>query len=440
MHVNWNSEIQLPEEFDGISASVVGGYTRDKIMGRPSNDVDIVVSGVTLEDMRERGFTHIMSSDARKPVFEDSMGREVAIARSEMSTGDGHNDFEMDIVDPELNHSESLKLDLKRRDLTINAIAVNIRTGEVHDPFDGIEDIESGIIRHVSEAFAEDPLRVLRAARYSARFGFEIHEDTLDLMDELSDSIGSLPDDRFGQELIKNFSQAQNPREYFDILSQVNALEPAYPELAQLRQFPAGPTEYHKEGSAFEHSMRVLSEMNELRENDVVALLAALGHDLGKGVTGADESIPKQHHYGHENKGRQVATDMRKRLALNKEFKGVMSTASRVHGNLSELDDLNATTIIDMSKMIHDSPLSVSQVADLAISDAKGREPQGNVDRENVIEKLESGIDVIQNIGGLSALEKRGYEKSDIGNEIPGERVGNLIRQDRAEAFRENIS
>jgi tRNA nucleotidyltransferase (CCA-adding enzyme) len=408
-------------------------------MGRDSNDIDIVVSGVTSEEMLNRKFTHIMSSDdnANVPVFVDNMGREVAIARSEISTGDGYDEFEMDIVDPSLSHKEALKLDLERRDLTINAISVNIRTGEVYDPFNGLDDIDRGIIRHVSPAFAEDPLRVLRAARYAIRFGFDIHSDTMNMMRSLSDKISSLPDDRFGLELMKALSQGQNPRRYFDILSDVNALDKAYPNIANLKSIPAGPQEYHQEGSSYEHTMRVLNEMYKIRGNDTEALLSALFHDIGKVQTNED-ILP--HHYNHEKDGKALAEEIRKNLQINREYKGVMSLSARVHGNIRDIGELNTSTIIDIADMIRDNPLSIEQLADLVVSDEMGRVPKGSADKENIVSTLKTAIDVLNNVKAKQALESRDYEHSDIGSEITGEQFGNMIRQDRVEELRQRLS
>lgn len=439
MKVDWVNNIPLPSQFDGISASVVGGTPRDKAMGRSSNDIDIVVTGVTSDKLEERGFTHIMSSDNNEnvPVFVDELGREVAIARSEMSTGAGYDEFKMDIVDPSLDHKDALKRDLKRRDLTINAISVDIRTGEVFDPFNGLKDIENGIIRHVSPAFAEDPLRVLRAARYAVRFNFNINNETQNMMKSLSGDISELPDDRFGKELIKVLSQAQNPRRYFDILSEVNALDKAYPNTAELKTVPAGPKNYHQEGSAYEHSMRVLTEMYKLRGNDEKALLSALYHDIGK-IETDEETLP--HHYKHEKNGKYIAQDIRKNLALSKDYRGVMSFSARVHMNISNIQELNVGTIIDIAEKIRENPLTVEQLADLALSDARGREPQGDVNRSEIIYILNEAIDTTEDIKAEYTLNKRDMSHNDIGAEISGEEFGNLIRQDRIESLRKTLS
>jgi len=157
MELNIDS-IEFSDKYDNVSTAIVGGYVRDKFIQKyvESPDIDLVVTGVNVQDMLDMGFHHIMSNDTRKPVFKDDYGREVAIARSEKSTGDKHDEFEMDIISPDIPHEKALKIDLKRRDLTINAMAIDVQTGELFDPFNGVEDIKNGLIRHVSNAFTED--------------------------------------------------------------------------------------------------------------------------------------------------------------------------------------------------------------------------------------------------------------------------------------------
>ncbi len=428
--------IELGEEYDGIVAFVVGGYSRDTYMGFDVNDVDIVVVGVTPQEMLDRGFTHIMSNDTRKPVFQDLDGREAAIARSEKSTGDASNAFEMDIISPEVSPEEAINIDLNRRDLTMNAIAVNIRTGKIYDPHNGREDIDNGLIRHVSDAFQEDPLRVIRAARYAARFDFEIVPETLEMMKNTVDKLNAFPDPRFGLELIKVLKQADHPRLFFDILQDIGALSKSYPEIAALDRVPAGPEKYHKEGSAYEHTMRVVESMHEQVDNNVNGLLAALFHDIGKAATSPD-NLPN--HYGHEKKGAKMADDIYAKYEFVRERRGVVNTSARSHMQLNKLSDVNTTTVLKYAKMIHDSPLTVENAVALGEADAKGRVPNGSFDKDEARLYLNTAISVIEDIGGKEALKPRGYTFEDVGTEIPGERVGNLIKQDRAEEFRQRI-
>ncbi len=431
------SNIELGDEYDGIAAFVVGGYVRDTYMGNDANDVDIVVVGVTPQEMLDRGFTHIMSNDTRKPVFQDSDGREAAVARSEKSTGDASNAFEMDIISPDVPPEEAIIIDLNRRDLTMNAIAVNIRTGEIYDPHNGRKDIDKGHIRHVSDAFQEDPLRVIRAARYAARFDFEIVPETLDMMKNTVNKLSAFPDPRFGLELIKVLKQADRPRLFFDILSEIGALSKSYPEIAALERVPAGPEKYHKEGSAYEHTMRVVESMYNQIGNDINGLLAALFHDIGKAATSPD-NLP--HHYGHEKKGAEMANDIYAKYEFVRERRGVVSTSARSHMQLNKLSEINTTTVLKYAKMIHESPLTVEQAVALGKADSEGRVPNGSFDENEARMYLNNAISVIKDIGGKEALNSRGYTVEDVNSEIPGERVGNLIKQDRAEEFRARLN
>lgn len=442
-------DITLGPEYDGLDVSVVGGYVRDTVLGmvrhdfvsnKPS-DIDLVVTGVLPEELKERGFHHIMSNDKRKPVFKDSDGREVAIARSEKSTGDNHDDFKMDIISPDIPHNKALRKDLERRDLTINAMAVDVRVdgervNKLYDPFNGRKDLEEGVIRHVSGAFKEDPLRIIRAARYASRYNFEIADETLEIMSNISSLVSSLPDDRLGLELTKMLSKTKSPRMFFDILLGVGALTKSYPEIAALNRVPAGPEKYHKEGSAYEHTMRVLTSMFVQRGNDVNGLLAALFHDVGKAATNP-EKYP--HHYKHSKLGEKMAPSIYNRYEFVREKRGIIRDSSRIHMQLNNFDDMNTTTVLKYAKLIHESNLSVEQMLALGLADSEGREPKGEFDKKLMRKYLETAISVIEDIGGSEALSSRDISPEQINKEIPGERVGNLIRQDRAEELRDRL-
>lgn len=424
----FETNLPLPDQYEGIDTVAVGGFPRDLYMGRERSDVDLMVTGVTPEDMKSRGFKHIMSADDRKPVFVDDLKREVAIARTEKSTGKGHNEFDMDIVDPKISHEEALIRDLKRRDLTMNAIAVDVRTGEVFDPFDGRSDIDDGIIRHVSSAFREDPLRVVRSARYAARFGFDIHEDTRELMSEISDDVSELTRGRLGVELIKVMKQSQNPRRFFDVLKNNDALQNSYPRISKLAEVHAGSDEYDRQNTSYEHSMRMLTEMFDRRGNDIPALLAALTHNIGK----IDNS---------ENKGRssRIATEMRTELQLNRDMMGVISTSVEIHDNLDQLNKLDVTTLLCIADRVSNSPLSVEQVRVLLESNFQAQVSSIDNNSEEIASSLQEALDVIESIGGHEALENRGLTKGDIGNEVSGIQVGKFIRQDRKEELQSRL-
>jgi len=192
---------------------LVGGAVRDELMGMPSSDHDYVVVGASEADMLARGFKKV---GADFPVFMDENGDQYALARKERKTGAGYLGFET-TFDP----SVTLEDDLRRRDLTINAIAKDVDTGEIVDPFNGRQDLELGLLRHVSEAFAEDPLRVIRLARFYARWPkFDVAQDTIELARSIvkSGEMDALSDERYYAEIEKMFSQSDQPSRFFSAL------------------------------------------------------------------------------------------------------------------------------------------------------------------------------------------------------------------------------
>lgn len=426
--------IEIPSEFDGLNVAVVGGFVRDRLRGVETHDVDLMVTEVTPQEMRDRGFRAIEGDSF--PVFHDSLGREVALARTEESTGEGHTAFEAHAVPADVPHQEAIQRDLRRRDLTVNALAVDARTGELFDPHGGVDDLEAGVLRHVSPAFAEDPLRVVRAARFRARTRFEIADETLAMMERVAPDLATLPEDRFGAELVKALKQAVSPRLFVDVLADVDALEVAFPELAALADVPAGPAHAHQEGDALEHTLRVLEAMHDRRGNDVPALLAALGHDLGKAET-PGETLPA--HHGHADRGVPIAREMRSRLGLDRDLRGAMGSAASVHMRLGRVEEMNPGSLIDLAEEVNASPLSVDQVVDLGGADAAGREPAADFAEGVARRRLEEAIKAIEAVDGIDALARRGFEPEDVGDAIEGERVGTIVRADRAQALSDRL-
>lgn len=204
----------------------VGGFVRDTLLGRTPKDVDYVVVGATPEEMLAQGFSQV---GAAFPVFLNKNGDEYALARKERKVGVGYNGFET-TFDP----SVTLEEDLFRRDLTINAMAMDDE-GNVIDPYGGRADLEAGILRHVSEAFNEDPVRVLRVARFAARYGFEVHPDTLALMEKVAPELEHVTKERLWAEFEKGVMEA-NPTVMGDVLWKCNAFAKA-PSLAPYKGF-----------------------------------------------------------------------------------------------------------------------------------------------------------------------------------------------------------
>ncbi len=420
-------------DLSGLDYYRVGGAPRDELLGREPNDEDYVVVGATVDEMVDRGFETMVGEAF--PVFLHPVTKdEWALARTEEKTGVGYKGFEI-----QSGPDVTLEEDLERRDLTINAIAQDPETGEFIDPFGGRDDLDAGIIRHVSEAFAEDPLRVLRAARYAARFGFEVADETRELLREVAPELEAVDNQRIYREILKAMRQADSPRTFFDVLRDVGALDVILPEMAALAEIPAGPEEYHAEGSAFEHSMRVLEEMHALRPNDERALLAAAFHDIGKSQT-PDDVLP--HHYKHEKRGKHVAEDIADRLEMSIEHRGVLKTAARLHGRMRDLRDLNESTLIRMIDSIRDNyevsnpgdepviaHITPDELVDLAVADNRGREPQGEFDRDHAERLFETTEEILDDVNGGEVLASHDIEE--------GPHVSDVLLQERVRQLKE---
>lgn len=281
----------------------VGGCVRDSIMGLVPNDIDYVVVGSSPKEMLDRGF-HVVG---HFPVFlHPDTGDEYALARYEVSTGPGHSDFAYEW------RGVTLLQDQERRDLTINSMAES-DDGVIFDPFNGRADIESKTLRHVSMAFADDPLRVLRVARFSAQLGFTVAPETLELMKSITAAgkLSTIKSERLWAET-KKALLTKDPSRYFQVLGECGALEILMPEISSLRGIPQRD-DYHAEGDAYVHTMMVLDEAVastdrlDLPEDRKLRIrMAALLHDLGKAKTkysdlwAADGSIIGRHP-GHES-------------------------------------------------------------------------------------------------------------------------------------------
>lgn len=236
-----------------------------------------------------------------------------------------------------------------------------------------------------------------------------------------------LPEERLLKELEKTLIQADEPSRFFRILDDIGALEKTFPELDALTDVPAGPTEHHQEGSAFNHTMLVLEEMNDRRPNDELALLMALAHDLGKGVTD-ERQLPS--HPAHEKAGAPVAEAMAERLSMSNEQQRAMHDAARFHMNMLRIEELNESTVIDMCERV--SSENLDRLADLAIADSLGREPHREINLDAIDARINAAKTAIDEWTGQRLIED-GYSPSEMG----GEEFGALLKQRRVEHMRD---
>ncbi|NOR36937.1 MAG: multifunctional CCA addition/repair protein, partial [Woeseiaceae bacterium] len=286
---------------------LVGGAVRDERLGLPVKERDWCVVGATPDELTGEGYKQVGKNF---PVFlHPDSNEEYALARTERKTAAGYHGFAFD-TSPDVTIEE----DLSRRDLTINALAVD-DSGELIDPFGGLQDLERRLIRHVSDAFIEDPVRILRAAKFAARFahlGFRIAPETRDLMRQMvaDGEADALVPDRVWKET-ESALAGPNPRLYFEALRACGALRVVFPEVDALFGVPQ-PVKWHPEVDTGVHTMMVV-EQSEKLSDDVEVRFAALVHDLGKATTRLSE-LPS--HPGHEQRGRKLIKGMVDRLPV----------------------------------------------------------------------------------------------------------------------------
>lgn len=322
---------------------LVGGAVRDRLLDFPVKERDWLVVGETADSMLAAGFRPVGKDF---PVFlHPGNHEEYALARTERKTAPGYKGFAVH-ADPDV----TLEEDLLRRDLTVNAMAM-ADDGELIDPFHGRRDLESRILRHVSPAFSEDPVRILRVARFAARYahlGFIVAEETQVLMREmvLAGETDFLVAERVWAELYKALLE-RSPAEFFQVLRDCGALRVIFPEIDALFGVPQ-PEKHHPEIDTGVHALMVLAQAARLSDKAEVRL-AALLHDLGKALT------PSQHwpsHHGHEQKGLPVLAKLCERLRVPNNFKSLCAQVMQYHTHCHRALELRADTLADMLQTI----------------------------------------------------------------------------------------
>lgn len=312
----------------------VGGAVRDKLLKRPVKDHDWVVVGSTPEEMMAMGYQPVGKDF---PVFlHPQTNEEYALARTERKSGTGYKGFIFH-TSPDI----TLEDDLARRDLTINAMAED-EAGNLIDPFSGKNDLEQGILRHVSPAFVEDPLRVLRVARFAAQFGFRIADETMRLMQEISASgeLETLAAERIWSETEHALSEPY-PARFILVLRACNALKVLYPEIDCLFGIPQ-PVKYHPEIDTGLHTVMVLNQAARI-SNDPQVRFAALVHDLGKGSTDRNDWPA---HKGHEAKGARLVDKICKRFRVPNNYRDLARLVARYHLDCHRVLELKPRTIL----------------------------------------------------------------------------------------------
>jgi tRNA nucleotidyltransferase (CCA-adding enzyme) len=408
---------------------LVGGAVRDALLGLPVQDRDWVAVGTTPEQLVALGYTPVGKDF---PVFLHPRTREeVALARTERKTAPGYRGFAIHAA-PDV----TLEQDLSRRDLTINAMAIEAEAVDtwlgnpaasptpVIDPFGGLTDLKTRVLRHVTEAFREDPVRILRVARFSARFEqFSVAPQTLVLMRTMVDDgeIDHLVPERLWQELARGL-MAPRPSRMFEVLRACGALQRLLPEVDRLWGVPQR-AEYHPEIDTGVHLMMVLDMSARLRA-PLAVRVACLCHDLGKGSTPANV-LPR--HIGHEERGARLLVELAKRLRMPVECRELADLVAREHGNIHRSAEFGASALVRLLERC-DALRKPQRFADALLAcecDARGRlgfEDTTYPQREHLLGALAAAQSVATDLVAKSAVAQ-GASGSQIGAAVHAARV-----------------
>ncbi|GAB58978.1 multifunctional CCA addition/repair protein [Rheinheimera nanhaiensis] len=343
---------------------LVGGAVRDTLLGYPFHERDWVVVGATPQQMLDLGYQQVGKDF---PVFlHPKTKEEHALARTERKSGRGYTGFSV-YAAPDV----TLEQDLQRRDLTINAIA-QADDGQLIDPFGGVADLKHKVLRHVSDAFAEDPLRVLRVARFYARYahlGFSVATETQQLMRTLADELVTLTPERVWQETAKALGE-RTPQAYFQLLYDTGALQVLMPELAALWGVPQ-PPQWHPEIDTGVHTLLVLEQAAMLSARSDIRF-AALVHDLGKGVT-KPELWPS--HHGHEHTGLPLINQLCDRLKVPNDCRELALLVCEYHQLVHRALELKSATVLKLFDAIDlwRKPARLDAILLCCTADLRGR-------------------------------------------------------------------
>jgi tRNA nucleotidyltransferase (CCA-adding enzyme) len=400
---------------------LVGGAVRDELLGLPVRERDWVVVGARPEELIDQGYRAVGKDF---PVFlHPKSGEEYALARTERKTGPGYRGF-----DTRFSPDVTLEQDLERRDLTVNAIAKDTQTGALIDPFGGAKDLQARLLRHVSGAFVEDPVRVLRAARFAARFaplGFSIAPETIELMREIAarGELDALVPERVWQETQRALEQPA-PAKFFEVLREADALPVVFPEVAALFGVPQ-PERWHPEIDSGIHTLMVVEQAARLSADPVVRF-AALTHDLGKGTT-APQEWPR--HIAHEQRSVELIETMCARLKIPNTYRELAVLVGRHHLNVHRAHEVRATTVLNLLETTDAfrRPARFELFLLACEADARGRKgledreyPQANYLRR--ARELAAGV-------VLDEAARAG---------LSGEQIAARLRQGRLAALRDN--
>ncbi|MFK8330460.1 multifunctional CCA addition/repair protein [Pseudomonas sp. BJa5] len=392
----------------------VGGAVRDRLLGRTVSDIDWVVVGATAQEMQALGYRPV---GADFPVFlHPHSGEEYALARTERKSGHGYGGFTFH-ASPEV----TLEEDLIRRDLTINAMAED-EQGRVYDPYHGQKDLESRILRHVSPAFAEDPLRVLRVARFAARYaglGFRVAPQTIELMRQLSGSgeLQALTAERSWKEIARALMEDQ-PQVFIQVLRDCGALKELMPELDALFGVPQ-PEAHHPEIDTGLHTLSVL-EQAARHQQPLSVRWACLLHDLGKGLT-PEEEWPR--HIAHEQRGLKLIKAVNQRFKAPRECQELALLVGEYHTHCHRALELKASTLLELLQSfdVYRRPQRFEEFIAACEMDARGRKglEQRDYPQADYLRGAAAAARAVQ----VQPLVQQGLTGQALGEALKGERL-----------------
>ncbi|AMT91138.1 MULTISPECIES: multifunctional CCA addition/repair protein [Pseudomonas] len=402
----------------------VGGAVRDRLLGLPVTDIDRVVVGATTEEMLAKGYRPV---GADFPVFlHPKTGEEYALARTERKSGRGYGGFTF-YASPEV----TLEEDLIRRDLTINAMAEDDQLN-LTDPYQGQRDLEARILRHVSPAFAEDPLRVLRVARFAARYaglGFTVADETMDLMRQLSESgeLQALTAERSWKEISRALME-DHPQVFIQVLRDCGALKELLPEVDALFGVPQ-PETHHPEIDTGLHTLSVL-EQSAQHKQPLTVRWACLLHDLGKGLTPEDE-WPR--HIAHEHTGLKLIKAVNERFKVPKDCQELALLVGQYHTHGHRALELKASTLLELLQSfdIYRRPQRFEEFIAACEMDARGR--KGLEQRSYPQADYLRGAAKAARAVAVQPLLEKGFKGPELGEALKRERLKALkIYKDNA--------
>lgn len=391
---------------------LVGGAIRDKLLNIKSHDEDYSVTGISFDEFKNI-FPNAKVQGKDFPVFIID-NKEFAIARKERKIGLGHNGFDI-----EMDKKITIEEDLQRRDITINAIAKEVLTNKIIDPFNGQKDLKNKTIRAVSNHFLEDPLRVYRVARFASQFEFIVEENTLKMMESLKSELKTLSVERVEKEFEKSLL-SKKPSIFFNVLKKANVLDVHFKEIYDLIGAEQ-PIKYHPEGDSYNHTMIVLDKVSNYTINyddkrKLEIRYASLVHDLGKGTTPKEEY---PHHIGHEKRGADLVKIMSKNLKLPSRLKkcGITSCLEHMRGGM--FDNMTPSKKVTFIERVNKSILGLDGLQ--LIVDADNMKENN----KNQFEKL--GYKIMNSFNGEDVMKKyKLKEGKQISNKLHELRISYL--------------